>query len=105
MVQIPTLCRAWKLRYQRGCQTCVVYIPRVDYVKLAFIEIFDETSTLSQNANCKSNLPEMLTVYSLAFPNIQEYYLFLALYMSKTNCTTKSFKNKITMQNVLNIYV
>ena len=51
--------------------------------KLAFIKIFDENATLSQNANSSSNLPEMLTVCSIAFPNIQEYYLFVALYISK----------------------
>ena len=47
-------------------------------------------NSLSQNANCKSTFPEMLTVYSIAFPNIQEYYLFLALYISKTSSTKTS---------------
>ena len=37
----------------------------------------------------------MLMLRSIAFPNIQEYYLFLALYVSKINRRTKSFNKKI----------
>ena len=57
-------------------------------------KIFNEAATLSQNANCRSNLPRMLAECSTAFPDIQEYYLFLALYISKINHRIKSFKKK-----------
>ena len=54
--------------------------------------ISDEAVTLSQKANYRSNLPEMLPESSAAFPDIQEYYLFLALSISKLNGRIKSFK-------------
>ena len=100
MVQIATSCRVWKLRYQRGCKTRVGNTSRVDSgqlwrPKFAFIKIFNEIATVSQNVNCRSNLPEMLMLCSIAFPNIQEYYLFLAPYVSKINRRTKSVNKKI----------
>ena len=51
-------------------------------------------TTLSQNTNCRGNLPEMLAECSTTFPDIQEYYLFLALYISKINRRIKSFNKK-----------
>ena len=54
------------------------------------IKIFDEAATLSHNSNCRSNSPEMLAECSISVPNFQEYYLFLALYISKINRRTKS---------------
>ena len=62
-------------------------------------KIFSEAATLSQNANCRSNLPEMLAECSTAFSDIQEYYVFLALCISKTNHRTTELKVSIKIEN------
>ena len=80
MAHIATSCRVWKLRYQGVCKG-LGCTSRVDSVQLERPEywlhmIFSEAATLSQNANWIQNT---------TFPDIQEYYLFLALYISKIN--------------------
>ena len=98
MVQIKTSCRVWKSRYQRECKRLnsrpeLIPVNSGGLSPLTPLRFLLRLQ-LSQNANCRSKLPEMLVECSIAFLNIQEYYLFLALYISKINRRTKKFKKK-----------
>ena len=92
------MCGSWDTREcvknRFGCTS------RADSVQLERPEywlhkIFGEAATLSLNANCRSNLPEMPAECSTAFPDIRESYLFLALYISKTDRRI----NKVSIKN------
>ena len=79
------------LRYRECVKDRFGCTSRVDSVQLEKPEywlhmIFSEAATLSQNANWIQNK---------AFPDIQEYYLFLALYISKINRRS----NKVSIKN------
>ena len=96
-LQLHAVCGSWDTREcvkDRFGSTSQADSGRFERPEYWLHKIFDEAATLSQNANCRSNLPEMLAECSTAFPDIQEYYLFLALYISKINHRIKSFNKK-----------
>ena len=96
-LQLHAVCGSWDTR---GCvKDRFGFTSRVDSGQLEKPEYwlhktFWRGCNSLTNANCRSNLQEMLAECSTAFPDIQENYLFLALYISKINRRIKSFNKK-----------